>query len=278
MGKECECKDCTKAKPSKCPGKKKGCVLPKYKKDKNCDDENNNCRCAWDGGDCCPKTNSGSINKKYCKVCKCLDPDNQSDPNCKGGCGAAKYKGDGNCDDENNNCGCQYDGGDCCKKSLGKPVNTKYCKQCKCIDPKNKGDPNCKGSCGAAKYQVDGNCDDNNNNCGCQYDGGDCCKKSLKKPINKKYCKQCKCLDPKNQPGKADDKPKCDKSKNKCGAVKYKGDGNCDDENNNCGCEFDGGDCCAKTLKKAVNKKYCKKCECLDPKNQPGKADDKPKC
>merc|ERR1719506_2680978 len=97
----------TKAKPSKCPGKKKGCVLPKYKKDKNCDDENNNCRCAWDGGDCCPKTNSGSINKKYCKVCKCLDPENQSDPNCKGGCGAAKYKGDGNCDDENNNCGCQ---------------------------------------------------------------------------------------------------------------------------------------------------------------------------
>merc|ERR1712032_1020490 len=88
--------------------------------------------------------------------------------------------------------------------------------------------------------------------------GGDCCVKSLKKPINKKYCKQCKCLDPKNQPGKADDKPKCDKSKNKYGAVKYKGDGDCDDENNNCGCEFDGGDCCAKTLKKAVNKKYCK--------------------
>merc|ERR1711907_454085 len=23
--------------------------------------------------------------------------------------------------------------------------------------------------------------------------------------------------------------------------------GNCDDNNNNCGCEYDGGDCCAKT-------------------------------
>ena len=38
--------------------------------------------------------------------------------------------------------------------------------------------------------------------------------------------KQCKCLDPKNQPN-----ANCDKSKNKCGAAKYKGDGNCDDEN-----------------------------------------------
>ena len=36
----CECKDCTKSKAKKCPGKKKGCVLPNYKKDKNCDDEN----------------------------------------------------------------------------------------------------------------------------------------------------------------------------------------------------------------------------------------------
>merc|ERR1711939_878917 len=255
--KECECKDCTKAKNTKCPGKKKGCVLPKYKKDKNCDDENNNCRCAWDGGDCCPKSNNGSINKKYCKACKCLDPDNQQDPNCEGGCGAAKYKGDGNCDDENNNCACQYDGGDCCTKSLGgKAVNTKYCKQCKCLDPKNQNDPNCKGGCGAAKYKGDSNCDDENNNCGCQYDGGDCCTKSLGgKPVNKKYCKQCKCLDPKNQHD-----PNC---KGACGAAKYQGDGNCDDENNNCGCKYDGGDCCTKSLGgKPVNKKYCKQCKC----------------
>merc|ERR1719182_1164918 len=134
-------------KAKSCPGKAKGCSLPKYKGDENCDDENNNCRCNWDGGDCCSKTVGGTVNKKYCKACKCLDPDNQSDANCQGFCKFANYKGDGNCDDENNNCGCDYDGGDCCAKSLKKPVNKKYCKQCKCLDPKNggKSDPNCKG-------------------------------------------------------------------------------------------------------------------------------------
>ena len=43
-----------------------------------------------------------------------------------------------------------------------------------------------------------------------------------------------------------------------CGALKYKGDGNCDDENNNKGCEYDGGDCCYKTVSGgAVKKDYC---------------------
>merc|ERR1712078_563681 len=47
------------------------------------------------------------------------------------------------------------------------------------------------------------------------------------------------------------------------------GDGNCDDENNNKGCEYDGGDCCAKTVDGyEVSKKYCSKCECVDPDNQ----------
>merc|ERR1711939_616410 len=75
--KECECKDCTKKKAKSCPGKAKGCSLPKYKGDGNCDDENNNCRCNWDGGDCCSKTVGGAVKTKYCKACKCLDPDNQ---------------------------------------------------------------------------------------------------------------------------------------------------------------------------------------------------------
>ena len=43
-----------------------------------------------------------------------------------------------------------------------------------------------------------------------------------------------------------------------CGSAKYKGDGNCDDDNNNKGCEFDGGDCCAKSVKGGkVKKDYC---------------------
>ena len=47
---------------------------------------------------------------------------------CKETCGSPSYKGDNYCDDDNNNCGCNYDGGDCC----GSKVNKTYCKECKC--------------------------------------------------------------------------------------------------------------------------------------------------
>ena len=40
-----------------------------------------------------------------------------------------------------------------------------------------------------------------------------------------------------------------------------KGDGDCDDYNNNEKCQWDGGDCCGANVKK----NYCDKCECLDP-------------
>ena len=61
---------------------------------------------------------------------------------------------------------------------------------------------------------------------------------------------QCKCVDPDNQ----------GKGKLTCASPQYKGDGNCDDENNNKGCAYDGGDCCAKTVKGGlVKKNYCKK-------------------
>ena len=36
--------------------------------------------------------------------------------------------GDGYCDDETNNAGCHFDGGDCC----GVNVNTQYCNLCIC--------------------------------------------------------------------------------------------------------------------------------------------------
>ena len=49
-----------------------------------------------------------------------------------------------------------------------------------------------------------------------------------------------------------------------CVQPKYKGDGNCDDKNNFAVCDYDGGDCCAKTVtsKKGVKTgnvvtKYC---------------------
>ena len=46
--------------------------------------------------------------------CKCVDPDNLGESTC----GTPEYKGDGNCDDDNNNEGCGYDGGDCCTVSV----------------------------------------------------------------------------------------------------------------------------------------------------------------
>ena len=59
---------------------------------------------------------------------------------------------------------------------------------------------------------------------------------------------QCKCIDPKNQGNKV-----------VCAFPKYKGDGNCDDANNKKDCGYDGGDCCAKTVKGGqVKTKYCK--------------------
>ena len=57
----------------------------------------------------------------------------EDDPNCTGICHPmyAHYKGDGSCDDMLNNCGCDYDGGDCC----GNFVDTSHCRKCECLDP-----------------------------------------------------------------------------------------------------------------------------------------------
>ena len=50
-------------------------------------------------------------------------------------CALPDFKGDGKCDDENNNEACEYDGGDCC----GSNVDTSYCIECKCSDPNYGG-------------------------------------------------------------------------------------------------------------------------------------------
>jgi len=183
--------------------------------------------------------------KKYCKVCKCLDPKFKMKHYTS--CGSKEYKGDGACDDNNNNPGCEYDGGDCCAKSLGGPVDKKYCKKCECLDPKPTAPA---PKCAEPAYKGDKVCDDGNNNAGCEFDGGDCCAKSLGGAVDKKYCSVCKCLDP---------NPKAPAPK--CGLPAYKGDGMCDDANNNAGCAYDGGDCCGPK----VVKKYCSECKCLDP-------------
>ena len=44
--------------------------------------------------------------------------------------GSPKWKGDNNCDDENNSKACDYDGGDCCPGTVkGGKVKTDFCKQ-----------------------------------------------------------------------------------------------------------------------------------------------------
>merc|ERR1711937_211876 len=239
---------------------KGACGAANYVGDKYCDDNNNNAGCNWDKGDCCGPKN----NYKFCKACKCRDctfvsKGDECVKSIKKGCGSPNWKGDGNCDDNNNVGGCNWDGGDCC----GDKANKKYCAKCFCLDCTKVKPKNCPGklTCKFPNYKKDKNCDDENNNCQCDWDGGDCCSKSNGGSVNTKYCKQCKCLDPKN---KGDSN-----CKGTCKFPNYKGDGNCDDENNNCGCAYDGGDCCKKTVKGgAVKKSYCKVCACIDQNGQ----------
>ena len=165
---------------------------------------------------------------------------------------------DKTCDDVHNICVCGWDGGDCC----GEKNEYKFCKKCKCQNPKfkkvEKKGPcgKCSGKCAKPKYKGDKYCDDTNNNCGCNWDGGDCCGPAN----NYQYCDKkngCKCLDCEFK-HKGD---KCVKQiKGKCGNIKWKGDKNCDDENNNAGCNWDGGDCCGSKNKYS----FCKECKCLD--------------
>merc|ERR1712187_660227 len=106
-------------------------------------------------------------------ACKCLDPDPKAPEAAKAAesaCELEKYKGDGNCDDGNNNAGCEYDGGDCCEKSLGKAISKHFCTACKCLDPDPKAPEAAKAAesaCELEQYKGDGNCDDGNNNAGC---------------------------------------------------------------------------------------------------------------
>merc|ERR1719506_1567861 len=105
----------------------------KKKGNKECNDENNNAGCDWDGGDCCGPSNY----KPFCKKCECLDctykwKKDKCTDRIKGYCKAKGYEGDGFCDTKNNNAGCDWDGGDCC----GKKYKFKYCKKGKNVSPK----------------------------------------------------------------------------------------------------------------------------------------------
>jgi len=173
------------------------CGSPQWFGDSYCDDNNNNEACGWDGGDCC----GDDVNTQYCSACECLDPngggsaptaaptpaptDAPTDPPATA-CGSPQWKGDGYCDDDNNNAGCAWDGGDCC----GEEVNTQYCSACECLDPSEQESSE-EEDCGSPQWFGDNYCDDENNNEACGWDGGDCCGE-----INDAYCSACECLDP----------------------------------------------------------------------------------
>jgi len=144
-------------------------------RDTGCSDLNSNCQSWATSGYC-----SGLLSAYMSINCKA------SCGLCQGVCGSPGYANDNHCDDNNNNAGCNWDGGACC--SNNGPVSTNYCTECKCLDP------NAAGVCGSPGYANDNHCDDNNNNAGCNWDGGACC--SNNGPVLTNYCTECKCLDP----------------------------------------------------------------------------------
>jgi hypothetical protein len=104
-----------------------------------CDSDNNNCGCAWDGGDCCgddnvplDKLTNNCAGTNDIELCTCLDPFYIA-PDCPNSSVAetqctALWIDDGICDDENNNCKCGWDGGDCC----GNDSSFLHCNECVC--------------------------------------------------------------------------------------------------------------------------------------------------
>merc|ERR1739848_319977 len=81
------------------------------------------------------------------------------------GCGFPQWKGDGYCDDENNNDSCNYDGGDCC----GDDVNTSFCSACQCLDPDFGSDDS-----------GEDDCEDNRPTAWCEKKKGKCNKNGIK--------------------------------------------------------------------------------------------------
>lgn len=196
----------------------KPCVFPfkwKGRQYHQCTDKNAKNGKPW----CAVKVNNNNmkVKKKDQWICETgcpgrgIEPANATKSGCKLG-----WKGDRWCDDENNNPGCDYDGGDCC----GDHVRKAFCTECQCK------------ACQVEHWFADTWCDDGNNNIGCHFDGGDCCGKNVKK----NYCNECQC--------KA------------CGVQSWFSDGFCDDNNNNLGCHFDGADCCGDEK----DTTYCTQC------------------
>ena len=85
-------------------------------------------------------------------------------------CPKPMWQGDGRCDDINNIEICKFDGGDCC----GSNVDKSFCIQCECKEDIAMLDGQViNGLCNVALF-TDGECNPENNNAECGFDGGDC--------------------------------------------------------------------------------------------------------
>ena len=93
-------------------------------------------------------------------------------------CPNGELVNDGNCNDENNNEDCLFDGDDCC----GSCVNTDLCTQCACLG-------NLTGNGYSNSMIGNGICNDETNTFDCAYDGLDCCGSNA--TID--HCTDCTC-------------------------------------------------------------------------------------
>ena len=65
------------------------------------------------------------------------------------------------------------------------------------------------------------------------------------------------------KPNDATAAPTASNDGNPCGSPEYIGDGQCDDDNNNADCGFDGGDCCPGDSPPSGWDDFCEDCTCL---------------
>lgn len=155
--------------------------------------------------------------------------------------------GDAYCDDEYNTPSCEYDGGDCCSCTCIDDHSTYSCGDYPgftCLDPSCPDEvleaallyPNCTGT---LELVGDHFCHEGNNNPSCGYDGGDCCRCTcVDEPDDPCGENGFNCLDP----GCVDEvSPYLDTC---TGYIETAANGQCDEENNNASCGYDGGDCC----------------------------------
>ena len=170
---------------------------------------------------------------------------------------------DAYCDTENNNAGCDFDGGDCCECILSDDGSSIYnetlISSLICVDPSDPSDnlhavalqANCTN--GTIPSIHTGYCTIENNNEGCLYDGGDCCECTRADDDDGGYTSSSfsLCVDPNADcydPTAAALESNCTD-----GDIRDIGDGECDPENNNENCLYDGGDCCLCTCKDGID-------------------------